>query len=91
MADFGDATDAVTDEENWMDAAAVLAGLGGAVVLRNGIDSRFEMPDEVYGVVVAAGAAMMGYPMVAVGGMAHTGIKAAERANLKGRVENAGA
>ncbi|TKX79551.1 hypothetical protein EXE53_15415 [Halorubrum sp. SD626R] len=91
MAEFGDATDAIGDTEMWTEAAMVLGGLAAAVVLRNGIDSRFDLPDEVYGVIVAATAAMLGYSEIAVGGMGHTGIKLAERVGLKGTVENAGA
>ena len=91
MADFSEATDAVTDTDLWMEAGMVLGGLAASVVLKNGIDSRMDLPDEIYGVLVAAGAATMGYPKVAIGGMGHTGIKAAERAGFKSTVENAGA
>lgn len=88
--DFGNATDALMDESMWYDAAQVLAGLGASVVLKNGIDSRFDAPDEVYGLAVAGGSAAMGYPTVAVGGMGYTGVKAAERIGLKSTVEQAG-
>jgi hypothetical protein len=88
--EFGDAFDALMDESNYMDAAQVLAGLAGSVVARNGVDSRVDLPDEVYGLGVAGGAAAMGYPMVAIGGMSHTGIKLAERAGFKSTVEQAG-
>jgi hypothetical protein len=54
--EFGDAFDALMDESNYMDAAQVLAGLAGSVVARNGVDSRFDLPDEVYGLGVAGGA-----------------------------------
>jgi len=91
MANLSAATDAVSNTDNWMTAGMVLGGLAAAVVLRNGIDSRFDLPDEVYGVVVAGGAAAMGYPMMAVGGMSHSMIKLAERVGIKGTVENAGA
>lgn len=91
MADFGDAFDNLADQDAWMNGGMVLAGLGASVVVKNGIDSRFDLPDEVYGVAVAAAGYMMGYDMVAVGGVAHTGIKAAERVGLKSRVEQTGA
>ena len=91
MADFGDATDALTNGELWTDAAFVLGGLAASVILKNGIDSRFDLPDEVYGVVVAAGSVMLGYEMMGLGGMAHTGIKAAERVGFKSTVEQTGA
>lgn len=54
--EFGDAFDALMDESNYTDAARVLAGLAGSVVARNGVDSRFDLPDEVYGLGVAGGA-----------------------------------
>jgi hypothetical protein len=91
MADLSDATDAVSDTDMWMEAGMVLGGLAASVVLKNGIDSRFDLPDETYGIVVAAGAATMGYSKVAIGGMGYTGIKAAERVGFKSTVENAGA
>lgn len=91
MANLSAATDAITSTDNYMTAGMVLGGLAGSVVLRNGIDSRFDLPDEVYGLAVAGGAAAMGYPMVAVGGMSHSMIKLAERVGFKSTVENAGA
>ena len=91
MADFGNAVDAVGDTDMWMEAGLVLAGLAASVVLRNGIDSRFDLPDEVYGLVVAGSGAAMGYNKMAIGGMAHTSIKGAERVGFKSTVENAGA
>jgi len=91
MANLSAATDAITSTDNYMTAGMVLGGLAGSVVLRNGVDSRFDLPDEVYGLVVAGGAAAMGYPMVAVGGMSHSMIKLAERVGFKSTVENAGA
>jgi len=91
MAEFGDAFDAIGDTEMWMEAGMVLAGLAASVILKNGIDSRFDLPDEVYGLVVAAAGAYMGYNKMAIGGMGHTAIKAAERVGVKGTVENAGA
>ncbi|MFB6302775.1 MAG: hypothetical protein ABEH78_07950 [Haloferacaceae archaeon] len=89
--DFGDAFDGVSDTENWMNAAAVLAGLGVSVVMKNGIDSRFDAPDEVYGLVTAGAGYALDYPMVATGGLGYTGMKLAGRVGLKDRVENAGA
>lgn len=91
MANLSAATDAITSTDKYMTAGMVLGGLAGSVVLRNGIDSRFDLPDEVYGLAVAGGAAAMGYPMVAVGGMSHSMIKLAERVGFKSTVENAGA
>ena len=91
MANLSAATDAITSTDNYMTAGMVLGGLAGSVVLRNGIDSRFDLPDEVYGLAVAGGAAAMGYPMVAVGGMSHSMIKLAERVGFKSTVENTGA
>jgi hypothetical protein len=88
---FGNAFDELADTDTYMTAGMVLAGLAAAVVVKNGIDSRYDLPDEVYGIAVAAGAYTMGYDMVAIGGVAHTGIKAAERFGFKGTVENAGA
>lgn len=90
MADFGEAFDAVGDTDMWMEAGLVLGGLAASVVLKNGIDSRFDLPDEIYGVAVAAGAAAMGYNKMAIGGMSHTAIKGAERVGFKSTVENAG-
>ena len=90
MADFGPATDALSDTDMWTEAGMVLSGLAASVVLKNGIDSRFDLPDETYGVVIAGGAAVMGYNRVAIGGMGYTGIKAAERVGFKSTVENAG-
>lgn len=90
MADFGDAFDNLADQETYMNGAMVLGGLGASVVVKNGIDSRFDLPDEVYGLGVAGAGYAMGQDMVAVGGIAHAGIKAAERVGLKGTVENAG-
>lgn len=91
MAEFGDAFDAVGDTDMWMEAGLVLGGLAASVVLKNGIDSRFDLPDEVYGVVVAAATAYFGYNKMAIGGMSHTAIKGAERVGFKSTVENAGA
>ena len=91
MADFGDAFDGLSDTDNLMDAGMVLAGLAASVVVRNGIDSRMDLPDEVYGVGVAAAAYAMGYDMAAIGGISHAAIKAAERVGFKSTVENAGA
>jgi len=90
MPEFGDAFSELADTDNMMEAAMVLAGLGASVVTKNGIDSRFDLPDEVYGVGVAAGAYSMGYDYAAIGGLAYTGVKAAERVGLKSTVEQAG-
>lgn len=91
MANLSAATDAITSTDNYMTAGMVLGGLAGSVVLRNGIDSRVDLPDEVYGLAVAGLAAAMDYPMVAVGGISHSMIKLAERVGFKSTVENAGA
>jgi hypothetical protein len=91
MADFGDAFDNLADSDAYVDGGMVLAGLGASVVAKNGIDPRYDFPDEVYGLAVAGAGYMMGYDMAAVGGIAHMGIKAAERFGLKSTVEQAGA
>lgn len=89
--DFGDAFDGVMDEQNWRAAGGVLAGLGISVVMKNGIDTRFDLPDEVYGLVTAGAGYATGYSMVGTGGLGYTGMKLAGRVGLKERVENAGA
>jgi len=91
MADLSAATDALGDMDNYMDAGMVLAGLGISIVVKNGIDPRFDAPDEVYGLVTAGLGAAMGYELVAIGGMSYSGVKLAERFGLKGTVEQVGA
>jgi len=91
MAEFGDAFDELAQTDNYMMAGMVLAGLAAAVVVGNLVDGRMDLPDEVYGVAVAAGGYIMGYDLVAIGGLGHTGIAVAERVGIKATVENAGA
>jgi len=91
MAEFGDAFDELAQTDNYIAAGMVLAGLAAAVVVGNLVDGRMDLPDEVYGVSVAAGAYVMGYETVAIGGLGHTGVALAERVGVKATVENAGA
>jgi len=91
MAEFGDAFDELAQTENYLMAGMVLAGLAAAVVLGNVVDPRMDLPDEVYGVAVAAGGYIMGYDLAAIGGLSHTGLALAERVGVKATVENAGA
>lgn len=91
MADLSAATDALANTDNYMDAGMVLAGLAVSIVMKNGIDSRFNLPDEVYGLVTAGLGAAMGYELVAIGGMSYSGVKVAERFGLKSTVEGVGA
>ena len=91
MADLSAATDALADTDNYTDAGMVLAGLAISIVMKNGIDSRFNLPDEAYGLVTAGLGASMGYQLVAIGGMSYTGVKVAERFGLKSTVEQVGA
>jgi hypothetical protein len=91
MADLSAATDALADTDNYTDAGMVLAGLAISIVMKNGIDSRFNLPDEAYGLVTAGLGAAMGYELVAIGGMSYSGVKAAERFGLKSTVEQVGA
>lgn len=90
MPEFGDAFSELADTDNMMEAGMVLGGLGASVVVKNGIDSRFDLPDELYGVGVAAGAYSMDYDYVAIGGLGYAGLQLAERVGLKGTVEQAG-
>jgi hypothetical protein len=93
MADFSDATDELMDSDTYMDGGMVLAGLAAGVVTKNGLDNRLPMdvPDPVYGILVAAIAFYAGYDMAAIGGIGYTGIKGAERLGIKSTVEQAGA
>lgn len=91
MADLSAATDALANTDNYIDAGMVLAGLAISIVMKNGIDSRFNLPDEVYGLVTAGLGAAMGYELVAIGGMSYSGVKVAERFGLKSTVEGVGA
>lgn len=91
MANLSAATDAMMSTDMYREAAFVLGGMAGAIVVRNLVDPRFDLPDEIYGLAVGGGAAAMDRPMMAAGGFGYTLVQLAERFGVKSTVENAGA
>jgi hypothetical protein len=93
--EFNDSVGVLTDSETYMMAGAAGAGYMGAGIAKNVIDSRFDAPDEVYGLVVIALAEMTGaagYKMaVQAGAGAHTAEAAADRLNVRDTIASLGA
>lgn len=78
----------------WEQAAVVLVAFLLGTVARNLIEpnSPYDLPDEVYGLVVAfaAGYSPMYRTEMRIGGMVYTADKLAERAGLKSTVQGVG-
>jgi hypothetical protein len=91
MANLSQATDAITSVDMYREGAMILAGMGAAVVAKNVIDSRMDLPDEVYGLGVGGAGAAMNYPMMAAGGFSYSLVKAAERFGVRETVTELGA
>lgn len=74
---------ALTDTEMWMDALVVLVGYLVPAVLKMLIDSRYDLPDEVYGLGTIAGAQVAapdGYKRTAqIGAGMHVVVSAGNR------------
>jgi hypothetical protein len=93
MADIGNAMDSLMGSELYVQAAAGFAGYAGASVAQNVIDGRMDLPDEAYGVGVAAGSKVVSLPYdgaICVGAGVHAAEAAAERFGIKSTLVNAG-
>jgi len=91
--DFADATDPLMDTETYYQAGAGLAGYMGGFVAENVIDSRVDVPDELYGIAVIAAAGFSGVPYaeeIMVGGGIHAAESAAERVGVRSTIVNLG-
>jgi|GEM_PF-5563734 len=91
--EIADATEPLTDSETYMQAGAGLAGYMGGTVAENVIDSRFDAPDEAYGIVIIALAALADLPYkeaMMVGGGIHAGESAAERVGVRSTIVSLG-
>jgi len=88
MADLSQAFDTVAEPDVWTEGVALLGGVAGGILLRRGVDSRFDLPDEAYGIGVIAGAEvaggmLMGYRrQVQLGGGAFTLMTVAQRSDI---------
>ena len=95
MPDLQDQFDELLDMEGWIEIVVVFAAFMAGTVVRNVLEPNtpFDLPDEVYGVVVfVAGGYVPEYGReVMIGGGIYTADKAAERFNLKQRVTQLGA
>jgi hypothetical protein len=95
MADLQDQFDALLDMEGWVEIVVVFAAFMAGTVVRNVLEPNtpFDLPDELYGIVVfVAGGYVPEYGReVMIGGGLYTADKAAERFNLKQRVTQVGA
>jgi hypothetical protein len=94
MPDLSEAWQTVASVDNWESVAAATGGFLAPSVVRNIVEPRspWDVPDELYGVAVMAGASyapMYGREM-AVGGGLYTADKALERIGLKQTVTNLG-
>jgi len=93
MVDFGDSFDQLADTGMWENVMVLFGGFFGATLIKNTIEGRADIdaPDEVYGlVVVALSAAMLdgAYQQFgAAGGGLYVVDKAAERFNIKSKVQ----
>jgi len=56
MAELADSFDALADQDMWVEAVSVLAGLVFPAFARAFIDNTVDLPDEVYGVGTVLGA-----------------------------------
>ena len=93
--ELADNFDALADMEMWADVAAIGGGYMGASLAQATLESSmpFDMPNEGYGVGVAAAGVYvdMDYSNeVAMGGGLYTLDALAQRANLKQRVTSMG-
>lgn len=87
--EFGDAFDALADDDFWMDAAMIFVGFLAPNVAANVIEGRLgqDLPNELYGVGTAAAAEMFtDQRMVSVGAGLYTVDALAQRFNVKQRV-----
>ena len=87
--DFGDAFDTLADDEFWMDAVMLFIGFVLPIALANVLEGMagVDLPNEVYGVGVAGGAAVIGdYRMVSAGGGLYTVDALARRGGVRQRV-----
>jgi len=95
MPDLQDQFDALLDMEGWIEIVVVFAAFMAGTVVRNVLEPNtpFDLPDELYGIVVfVAGGYVPEYGReVMIGGGLYTADKAAERFNLKQRVTSVGA
>jgi hypothetical protein len=95
MTDLQDQFDQLLDMEEWIQIIVVFAAFMAGTVVRNVLEPNtpWDLPDEIYGVVVMfAGGYMPEYGReVMLGGGIYTADKLAERSGLKSRVTSVGA
>jgi hypothetical protein len=93
MLDFDGAFDALADDGFWIDAAMVFGGFIAPEVLGNVVEGVGpDVPNELYGIAVAAGSEMViEERMVTVGAGIHTLDTLATRLGIKNTVTNLGA
>ena len=94
MGDLQDQFDQLLDYEEWIQILVVLAAFMAGTVVRNVLEPNtpFDLPDEVYGLVVffAGGYAPEYGREVMIGGGLYTADKLAERLDVKQRVTSIG-
>jgi len=94
MGELADSFDTLADSDMWMDVAILFGAFLAGTVARNLIEpnSPWDLPDEVYGVLVVLGAGYLpeGENMARMGGGLYTADKLAVRFGLKQRVTSVG-
>ena len=93
MLDFDGAFDALADDDLWINAAMVFGGFIAPEVAGNVIEGVGpDVPNELYGIAVAAGSEMvLDEQMVTAGAALHTLDTLATRLDVKNTVTNLGA
>lgn len=71
--DLSNAFDQLAEPDYWTDVALAFAGFMGAMLLRAGVENVAgqNLPNEVYGLAIAAGGLATGYELVSIGGALH--------------------
>lgn len=87
---FGDAFETLADDDFWIDIAMLFVGFFGSTLFAQVVESVGpDLPNELYGLGVAAGNEVMtDYRMVSVGAGLYTADVAAARVGLKDKVSS---
>jgi hypothetical protein len=97
MAELNDAVDGLMDEEMWVEVAAIGGGYLGTSLAQSTVEGTvpFDLPNEAYGAVGAAGFLMFGDSIpyadqMAMGAGLYTVDALAQRVGVKDQVTNIG-
>ncbi|WP_435349002.1 hypothetical protein [Haloarchaeobius sp. HRN-SO-5] len=90
--DFGGAFDALADDDTWSDAAEVAAGYIGPMAFANVAEgaTRFDIPNEAYGLAGIYAGEQIGRRAVSVGSGVYTLDALAQRFGVKSTVTQFG-